>query len=662
MNSIASEPRNTETLMDLDLTFIDLLPVACYICEAPSGTIKHFNTMAAELWGRTPGLEEPAEKYCGAYRLFHLDGSPCPRSDIPMIEVLQKGATIRNAELIMERPDGSRIFVMFNINPILNRHRHVIGAINTFVDVTASRQAEAHSLQLLEIMHAERERLIGFFEHSPAFMAVLRSSEHIYEKANERYLDMIGQRDIIGKRLEDVSPELAGQGFVEKLDRVYSSGRTFIGNEVTISLRSSNGETIKKTLDLVYEPLLATDGSPSGVLVHGIDLTEHKKLELELQKRAEELAVSDRQKDEFIALLAHELRNPLAPIRNGLQVMSLVSDKPELLEKVRDMMGRQLNHMVRLIDDLLDVSRMNRNKLYLKKSWVSLNDAINHALEATRPALELAGHELFVQFAPDDVLLEADLTRLAQVFGNLLSNSIKYTEPGGQIWFAAEVKGNEVVVSVRDTGIGFPAHAAPNLFQMFSQVHSSDRTNAGLGIGLALVRTLVEMHGGRVTAQSDGPGRGSRFSVHLPLPSQFQETEIQGNYSEPLATIPEAKILVVDDNRDACTSMAMLLDIMGHSVKTAYDGLSAVQLAEEFRPQLILMDIGMPLLNGYEATQRIRQQAWSHNTLIVALTGWGQEHDRNRSQAAGCDGHLVKPVSREDLESILARLRPAKPT
>lgn len=656
MSLFAAEPRDTETLAELDLRLIDYLPVGAYVCAAPSGAIVRFNQKAFELWGRAPRIDEPAEKYCGAYRLFHLDGSPCSRNDVPMADVLRNGVDVRDAELIMERPDGSRIFVKININAILNRHEKIIGAINTFSDITTSKQTEAHSLQLLEIMHAERERLISFFEHSPAFMAVLRGPDHIYEKANDRYLNMIGKKDIIGRRVEDVSPELAGQGFVEKLNNVYNTCRTFIGNEIAITLRSSTNDAVEKTLDLVYEPLLAADGKVNGVLVHGLDLTERKQMELELQKRADELAISDRQKDDFIALLAHELRNPLAPIRNGLQVMAMASDKPELLTKVRDMMDRQLSHMVRLIDDLLDVSRMNRNKLYLKKARVSLNDAMNHALEATRPALEAAGHELVVQYAPNDLRLEADLTRLAQVFGNLLSNSIKYTEPGGRIWFTAEVERDEVVVTVSDTGIGFPPQALPNLFEMFSQVHALERTNAGLGIGLALVRALVDMHGGKVTAVSDGPGRGSRFCVRLPLPEPLSGPEAAQNDAPTVDTTPGARILVVDDNRDACTSLAMLLDIMGHSVRMAYDGLSAVQAAEEFRPQLILMDIGMPVLNGYEATQRIRRESWSKNMLIVALTGWGQEHDRTRSQTAGCDGHLVKPVSRGDLEALLSRL------
>ncbi|MCR6651475.1 MAG: ATP-binding protein [Cellvibrionaceae bacterium] len=378
-------------------------------------------------------------------------------------------------------------------------------------------------------------------------------------------------------------------------------------------------------------------------------------MELELQKRAEELALSDRQKDEFIALLAHELRNPLAPIRNGLQIMAMSNDKADVLASVRGMMDRQLNHMVRLIDDLLDVSRMNRNKLFLQKTRISLAEAMTHAVEATRPALQSAHHELILELPSEEIQLEADLTRLAQVFGNLLSNSIKYTEPGGRIWFSAELNPGEVTVSVRDSGIGIPTSDLANIFDMFSQIHTKGRANTGLGIGLALVRNLVELHEGRITVTSDGAGCGSCFNVHLPLGnvavamSEVEET--------PAQLVPQnIRILVADDNRDACTSLAMLLEIMGNQVQTAYDGQMAIHIAEAFRPQLILMDIGMPSLDGYEATRRIRAHGWAEHTRIVALTGWGQDHDRRRSQMAGCSGHLVKPVSRADLENILRQI------
>lgn len=644
-----------DTLAHLDLRFIDLLPVAACVCAAPSGEIIRFNQKAAILWGGASRLED-AERICGSYRIYRANGTQVSFHEIPISRVLCDGTAIHDLEVILECLDGSRLYVVANIEPILNRNGDVIGAINVFVDVSERKLAERQSQQLLDIMHAEHERLIRFFEHSSAFMAVLHGPQHIYEKANERYLAMIGRRDILGRRVVDVLPELEGQVFFTRLDEVYQSGRSFIDKEVHVLLLGENGEQQEKILDVVYEPLVSASGRVGRILVHGLDLTERKHMELELQRRAEELASLDRQKDEFIAVLAHELRNPLAPIRNGLQIMTMAEAKPEMLKPVRDMMDRQLSHMVRLIDDLLDVSRMNRNKLFLQKTRVSLAEAMNHALEATRPALEAAGHELILQLPPADLQLDADLTRLAQVFGNLLSNSIKYTEPGGRIWFTAEVKPDEVTVSVRDSGIGIPQEALSNIFDMFSQVHSPKRTSTGLGIGLALVRNLVEMHGGRVTAQSEGAGCGSCFLVHLPRGAAVTPSPQEVTTPAIQAAVQQVKILVVDDNRDACTSLAMLLEIMGHVVRTAHDGQVAIQYAEEFRPQLILMDIGMPVLDGYQATRRLRSFPWAQDIQIVALTGWGQDHDRHRSQIAGCSGHLVKPVGRGDLENLIQKL------
>lgn len=364
----------------------------------------------------------------------------------------------------------------------------------------------------------------------------------------------------------------------------------------------------------------------------------------------EELRESDRKKDDFIALLAHELRNPLAPIRNGLQVMRLAGGDVNAVAQARVMMDRQLTHMVRLVDDLLDVSRISRNKMELRRERVLLADAVNTAVETARPLIEAAGHDLQVSLPPGPVFLDADLTRLAQVFSNLLTNSAKYTEPGGRICLSAERRGGEVVVRVTDNGIGIPAEALPHIFDMFSQVDRSvERNTGGLGIGLALVKGLVEKHGGTVTAESEC--KGSTFTVRLPLASgkaksSADDARFNGHESR--------RVVVVDDNRDGAESLAMMLRLLGDEVRTAHDGVEAIEVAEQFRPQVILMDVGMPGLNGLEATRRIRAREWGRPITIIALTGWGQEGDRARSRAAGCDGHLVKPVNLPDLEKALA--------
>jgi PAS domain S-box-containing protein len=367
-----------------------------------------------------------------------------------------------------------------------------------------------------------------------------------------------------------------------------------------------------------------------------------------------ELRESDRKKDDFIALLAHELRNPLAPIRSGLQIIKLAKDR-DVRAGAQEMMTRQLGHMVRLIEDLLDVSRISRNKLELRRAHVTLVEVVRSAVETARPLIDARGHDLMVTLPSEPVHLDADLTRLAQVFGNLLTNSAKYTPEGGEIWLSAHGDGEDVSVSVRDTGIGIPAKALPDVFDMFSQVDRSvERHTGGLGIGLAIVKGLVEMHGGTVTAASEGEGKGSTFTVILPVMADSPDEAASPSGKRQART--RRRILVVDDSRDGAESLAMMLRLMGNDVRTAGDGVEAVERAETFRPDLILMDVGMPRLNGLDATRRIREQGWGKSIRIIAQTGWGQEEDKDRSREAGCDGHLTKPVSPDDLERIMGEL------
>jgi CheY-like chemotaxis protein/anti-sigma regulatory factor (Ser/Thr protein kinase) len=287
-----------------------------------------------------------------------------------------------------------------------------------------------------------------------------------------------------------------------------------------------------------------------------------------------------------------------------------------------------------------------------------LADVVSSAVETSRPVIEAAGHKLAVSLPPEKVILDADFTRLAQVFGNLLVNSAKYTGQGGCIWLTAEQDAGRVLVVIRDTGIGIPAYALPNIFDMFFQVdRANEQSTGGLGIGLALVKGLVEMHGGTVEATSAGPNKGSTFTVKLPTVADSVElSQDPLANEEPCDQGAMRRVLVVDDNRDSAGSMSMMLRLVGYDVRTAYDGIGAVEVAEEFRPEVILMDIGMPRLNGYEATRRIRDKPWGRLIIIIALTGWGQDSDKSQSQDAGCDGHLVKPVNLPDLEKLLAEM------
>jgi signal transduction histidine kinase/DNA-binding response OmpR family regulator len=372
----------------------------------------------------------------------------------------------------------------------------------------------------------------------------------------------------------------------------------------------------------------------------------------------DQLRDQDRRKDEFLATLAHELRNPLAPMSNGLQLMRLAANNPATLEQARAMMERQLQQMKRLVDDLLDVSRISRNKLELRKEFVELATIVNRATETSRSLIEAAKQDLVVSLPTEPVLLEADPVRLAQAFSNLLNNASKYSEQGSRIWFAVTHENNEVIVRVRDTGIGIPQDNLVNIFDIFMQVDRSlERSQGGLGIGLTLVRQLVQMHGGTVEVRSAGLGKGSEFIVRLPLVIVSQpvaELKTDAKPKEPAK--PARRILVADDNRDAADSLALMLEMLGHEVSQANDGLEAIEAAKRVQPELIFLDLGMPRMNGYDAARLIRTAPECNSAILVALTGWGQEEDRRRSLEAGFNHHIVKPIDFTVVENLLNNL------
>jgi PAS domain S-box-containing protein len=386
-------------------------------------------------------------------------------------------------------------------------------------------------------------------------------------------------------------------------------------------------------------------GEPIRFTGMNLDITERKRAQ-------EELRAADTRKDEFLAVLAHELRNPLAPLRDSLRIFerSVIADP--VLNTARKIMQRQTGQMVRLIDDLLDVSRISRNRLELRKEITTVGEAIESALETSRPALNAAGHRLQVQMPAEPLFVHADRVRLAQIFGNLLSNSAKYTPPGGDVRITVAREGAEAVISVADTGIGIAAEDLARVFEMFTQVgREIEHRVGGLGIGLALVLRLVQMHGGTVRASSAGTGQGSTFCVRLPL-SVASEGAVAA--AAPGSEPDRRKVLVTDDNEDAAAALALLLTHMGNDVQIAHNGEEALSVAAQFQPDLILMDVGMPRLDGLEATRRLRKTEWGRRAAIVALTGWGQEADKRRSHEAGADDHLVKPVDPQALEKVLA--------
>ncbi|MFN8390121.1 MAG: ATP-binding protein [Bdellovibrionota bacterium] len=380
------------------------------------------------------------------------------------------------------------------------------------------------------------------------------------------------------------------------------------------------------------------------------------QLENERRQRVEaELREADRRKDEFLATLAHELRNPLAPIRNGLHLLRLACRPEEQERQICSMLERQITHLVRLVDDLMEVSRITRGKIELRKEFIELRSIIRTAIDASKPTLDAYGQELVVELPNHQLMLHADSVRMVQVVTNLLNNAAKYTDGTGEIRLSCETDGNELVLSIADTGIGIPPSMLSQVFDLFTQVDQrTNRTKDGLGIGLTLVRTLVELHGGTVEARSEGLGRGTEFIIRLPLahpvaPEHRQEKDLASDMARH-------RILVVDDNRDAADSLGTLLELLGAKVTVTHDGPSALALLDSFRPTVLLLDIGMPDMDGNEVARRSRKQAPDQQFTLIALTGWGQEADRRRSKEAGFDYHLVKPVQLDELQELLASL------
>lgn len=389
-----------------------------------------------------------------------------------------------------------------------------------------------------------------------------------------------------------------------------------------------------------------------------IDITKRKNIEEALRASEAALKEADRRKDEFLALLAHELRNPLAPIRTGLELMRLAGDDPAVVEEVRTTIERQSQQMVRLIDDLLDVSRITRGAMELRKSRVELATVVESAVETALPIVRDMEHQLNVDLPKHPIVVEADPTRLAQVIANLLNNAAKYMPHGGRIDLVVRREASAVTIAVKDTGIGIPSEMIDRIFEMFTQVDGSlERAHGGLGIGLTLVKRLVEMHGGTVEARSEGVDRGSEFIVRLPIVVELLGDPHEKNGEAP-APSGKRRILVVDDNENAAKVMGMLLQALGNEVQTAFDGLEAIKLAERFRPDVMLLDIGMPKMNGYETARRLREQPWGADILLAALTGWGQEDDKRRTREAGFDHHFVKPLDPAVLQRFLAECEP----
>jgi PAS domain S-box-containing protein len=599
----------------------------------PDGIILRANRAELNLLGYSP------DEYVGHHiSQFHIGKDVI--EDI--LRRLQAGEQLQEYEARMRCKNGSIRHVLINSSVLWEDGRFIHTRCFTR-DITDRKRA-------MEGIGRQQEDLESLFMQSPVPIGVFKGPDLVYEMANAAYLEVVGGRDILGKPLLQALPEIRGQGFDQLLRGVMRAGEPIVGREALFMLERE-GRLQETYWTFICSPLRDTDGAVNRVVALCEDVTEQRRLMHELME-------ADRRKDEFLATLAHELRNPLAPLRTSVQLLRRQAPPTPSLQRATDVIDRQVQQLVRLVDDLLDVSRITLDKLELRKARVTLAMVVQAAVEASRPLIEQCGHELTVTLPSEPVDLDADLTRLAQVFLNLLNNAARYTERGGRIRLAAEREGNEVVVRVKDTGMGIAADVLPRVFEMFMQADRSlDRAQDGLGLGLTLVKRLVQMHGGSIEARSEGPGQGSEFVVRLPvaIESSPGAHRANGEGAQPAPT-SRHRILVVDDNRDAAETLAELLELTGSDLRTAHDGLEAVAVAGEFRPDVVLLDIGLPKLNGYEVARKIREQPWGKGMVLVALTGWGQEQDRHRSREAGFNHHMVKPVDPDDLFKLLTSL------
>jgi PAS domain S-box-containing protein len=467
------------------------------------------------------------------------------------------------------------------------------------------------------------------------------------------------EAEALGRPLQEVFRvvnEQSGQPIENPVGKVIRNGPLAgLANHSLLVARDGT----RRPVDDTAAPIRDEDGRFVGVVLVFRDVTERRRLEGELRQRSADLVERDRRKDEFLAMLAHELRNPLAPLRNTIQLLRLKFPGDPEMDRLRGVMERQVSHLVRLVDDLLDVSRITRGILELRKEQLDLGALIARSVEGVRPVIEERGHRLEVTAPAEPLLLEADPARLEQVLGNLLTNAARYTPPDGRIWLTGERDGVEAVVRVRDNGIGIRAEMLPRLFDMFQQADRlPGHVAEGLGLGLSLVHTLVEMHGGTVSASSAGLGKGSEFVVRLPLVLEPAVTGAPRPAPEPGPKGRLLRVLVVDDNVDAGQTLALLLGLAGDDVRYARDGPEALRLAGDFLPEVVLLDIGLPMgMDGYELGRRLHAVPGLEKVQLVALTGYGQEEDHERSRAAGFAAHLVKPADPTVLGELLDRCR-----
>ena len=666
------------------------------VSKTLDGRIRSWNAGAMRLFGYT------AEEVIGK-PITIIIPPELHEEEHGILAKLQRGERIDHFETTRVTRDGRRIPISLSVSPVRDSRGVVIGASKVARDISERKRAEQALRESERLLAAEADALVKLNESSSRLWRS-RTLQEGLEVMLAAVIELLGADKgnvqlLEGRGKDGVLRIAAQRGFQPDFlehyrevsaddecacGRALRSGQRIIIEDVEAEASLRAPARAADYRSVVTTPLIGGDGKPLGMLsahfrsVHrpgerelrrldlytlqASDFIQRCRMEQALRHNQEALHEADRRKDEFLALLAHELRNPLAPIRYALATSRKAGRTLEQQKRAEEVIERQVAHMSRLLDDLLEVSRITHGTLELKKSRTELTLVLGAAIEAARPILDSKHHTLSIDLPEQTVQLEADPVRLAQVFSNLLINAAKYTDAGGSIELRATREESAVVVAVRDNGIGISADMMPRLFTLFSQAHTAlGRSEGGLGVGLALARGLVALHGGRVEARSDGPGRGSEFIVRLPTGVPALEVSQVDVRADGPATDAGLKILVVDDSQDAADTCATVLELSGHEVQTAYSGRRALELARTFRPHALLLDIGLPDVNGYELARTIRAAPWGGGMVLIAVTGWGQGKDRRRALEAGFDHHLTKPIAAETLESLLQSLDRSEP-
>jgi PAS domain S-box-containing protein len=754
---LADEPPTRETQLR---ALVNALPVPIYTTDA-SGYITLYNDAAAELWGRRPELGR--EKWCGSYRMFQPNGLAMPLDECPMAQTLRQGQSVLGAEIVVERPDGRRRHVLPHPELLRDESGAIVGAVHLLVDITSQKQAEARIRQseerfraiveatpecvtliapdgtLLEMnsaglamVEADRpEQVVGrpilsliAPEHRDAFAAFheavcrgerqrldfeivgLRGTRRMmhshavpFAGADGRWLHLAVTRDLTEQNRADVVRNLlaaivesSNDAIVSKdLDGTITSWNSgaehifgytaeeVIGKHISIIIPPAQGDDVslilnrirrgervdhyqtkRRTKDgrildisLSVSPIRDATGTTIGASKVARNITEERQAQEALRRSEEQLREVNGRKDEFLAMLAHELRNPLSAIASAVK-LARSSTSNEHREWSNEVIDRQVRQLARLIDDLLDVSRINRGKIQLRKQTVDVGPILSSAVDSVRPLIEERNHTLSIAIGSGALRVHADPVRLEQIVVNLLTNAAKYTECGGHVWLSAEQQSSDVVIQVRDNGIGIAPEKLPQMFELFVQGDRAlARSEGGLGIGLTVVKSLVEMHQGTVSATTAGPGRGCEFTVRLPAAVEPRPEPAPAPPSET-GSRRASRILVVDDNADAATGLSRLLKLLGHEVRTVNDGHEAIAVATRFEPDVVLLDIGLPGMDGYQVARVLRQQPVCKDSVLIAVTGYGQDDDRRKGREAGFDFHLVKPIDHDALLALLS--------